>query len=57
MKFPKLKLSGLVKAPSGLLPEEKQLKSVEPLKSPNSKFAGLKRELAKEKNITKKYKI
>jgi hypothetical protein len=61
MRFPKLNMKGLIKAPTGLLPKEGSTPSVpspiKPLPSEVSKFTGLKRTLAKEKNNMKKYKI
>lgn len=57
MKFPKLNMKGLIKAPKNMLPEPNEQEKPKALPSQASKFAGLKRKLAKDKNITKKYKI
>jgi hypothetical protein len=60
MRFPKLKLTGVLKAPTGLLPSEDAIKPpapIKPLPSEVSKFTGLKRSLAREKNIGNKFKI
>ncbi len=60
MKFPKLNMKGLIKAPKNMLKEPDfsgEPTPVKPIASEVTKFNGLKRKLAKEKNITKKYKI
>ena len=60
MRFPKLKLTGVLKAPSGLLPSEtipKEPAKIKPLPSEVSKFNGVKRSLSREKNMGNKFKI
>lgn len=60
MRFPKLSLKGLLKAPTGMLPVEGSASvpaPIKPLPSEMSKFTGLKRTLSKERNNMKKYKI
>lgn len=60
MKFPKLNMKGLLKAPKNFTPDPSKSNTPTPIKSiPSqmSKFEGLKRSLAKERNILKKYKI
>ena len=55
MKFPKLKLTGLISSTKNKIPD-----APTPIKEINkalSKFVGLKRQLSKDKNITKKYKV
>lgn len=59
-KFPKLSLKGLLKAPKNPTPDPSIPNIPSPVKalpSEMSKFTGLKRSLAKERNILKKYKF
>jgi hypothetical protein len=60
MKFSKLKASGLLKGPKNPTPDPSipnTPTAVKPIKGEMSKFTGLKRSLAKERNLTKRFKI
>jgi len=56
-KFNKMIKSGLLKGPKNPTPDPSIPNTPKPIKTPMSKFVGLKRQLAKDKNNMKKYKI
>ena len=56
-KFDKMIKSGLLKGPKNPTPDPSESNIPKPIKTPRSKFEGIKRKLARDKNLMKKYKI
>ena len=57
MKFPKLNMKGLLKAPSSIVPESYNPPAVKLVKTPMAKFKGIEKRLAGAKNNMKKFKV